>query len=106
MAPDRSIEKDILEIVAYFDPIDYHSLKRLTRDRVGAVETDMIREALANLKELGLVRREKMHEYLHITDQGWEHLGGETSRHDCSVEIEDVAICRVCAVDERVEENW
>ncbi|WP_436931479.1 hypothetical protein [Halosimplex halobium] len=106
MAPDRSIEREILEIVAYFDPIDYHLLKRLTRDRVGAVETEVIRGGLANLKELGLVRREKMHEHIHITDQGWKHLGGETSRYDCSVEAGDTAVCPVCAVDEQVEENW
>ena len=95
MSSSRSLEREILEIIAYRDPVDYHMVKRLVKERIGAVETDGFRAALENLQELELVRRELMHEYIHITNHGWEHLGGKTDRYESSVETEGAPVCQI-----------
>lgn len=98
----------MLETVAFFDPIDYHSLKRLVRERLdGEYDTDTHREALENLKKLNMVERGGLaHEYVYITNEGWQHLGGETSRHGVDVDSVDDPECAVCQADDLATENW
>jgi len=98
----------MLETVAFFDPIDYHRLRRLVGERLsGEYSTARHREALENLKELNMVCRGGAgHEYVHLTDQGWSHLGGETPRHDEEIESVDAPVCEVCATDELAESAW
>ncbi|WP_178915585.1 hypothetical protein [Natronomonas gomsonensis] len=104
----KPVERVMLEAVAYHDPIDYHQLRSVVGDRVsGGYSTDRHKGALDNLKELDMVERGGLaHEYVHITDSGWRHLGGETSRHDGDVESVDGLVCDVCATDEQVENPW
>ncbi|MFD1646665.1 hypothetical protein [Haloarchaeobius litoreus] len=106
--PSESVELAMLRVVAWYDPIDSHRLKRLVRERVGGgYDSDRHREALSNLKELNMVDRGGLgHEYVHITNFGWQHLGGETSRHDEEIESVDAPVCDVCAEDELVENAW
>ncbi len=98
----------MLEIIAYHDPIDYHRLRRLVGERLnGQYSTERHREALENLKELDMVIKPGMsHEYLHITDIGWSHLGGDTPRHADNIETQEAPVCPVCATDDLVETDW
>lgn len=104
----ESAEQAMLRVVAYHDPIDYHRLERLVGDRLdGEYDTKRHRTALDNLKELGMVERGGLgHEYIHLTDKGWSHLGGETSRHHVAVDEVDDPECPVCRADDLATENW
>jgi len=106
--PPETAEQAMLRLVAYHDPVDYHSLKQLVRERhCGEYDTERHRRALENLKELNMVRRGGIgHEFIHITDEGWSHLGGETPRHDVVVDEVDATECPVCAADELATESW
>ena len=108
MPPERSIERDILEIIAYHDPIDWRLTLTKLRERVhGSVDKSTYRDAEANLTELGLIERPGMaHEFFHITDKGWKHLGGETPRRDRDINPGTVPICPVCEADDIVESSW
>lgn len=46
------------------------------------------------------------HEYIHITQKGWEHLAGKTPQYDADIKTEDTAVCEGCATDELVESSW
>lgn len=98
----------MLELVAYHDPVDYHKLKRLVDERLDCeYDSEMHRTVLKNLKELNLIEQPGMaHEYVHVTERGWSHLGGKTPRHSSNVETQDAAVCEVCATDELVETDW
>lgn len=104
----KSIERIMLEVIAYHDPIDYHRLRRLVGERVnGQYSVDRHQEALGNLQELNMVVRPGLaHEYIHITDVGWSDLGGETERREEVAESVDAAECSVCARDGLVESHW
>lgn len=104
----ESAEHALIRIVAYHDPVDYGKAKRLLRERLnGECSTDRYREALYNLIELGLIEKPGMaHEYIHITEEGWSHLGGETPRHDVEIDPATVPVCPVCEIDEQVEARW
>ena len=104
----QSVEHVMLSVVAYHDPIDYHSLKRIVGERlVDPYSTELHREALQNLQELELVERAGLgHEYIHITSEGWSRLGGETPRYDSGVQRQDDHVCTVCATDEYAEPRW
>ncbi len=104
----RSIERVMIETVAYHDPIDYHRLKRLVGDHLDCeYDSERHREALENLKELNMVEQPGMaHEYIHITSEGWSHLGGETSRYNSDVSMVDAPVCSVCKTDALVESRW
>lgn len=105
--PPRSIERVTLDLVAYHDPIDYFRLRRLVREEVGGLGSEEFRTALSNLKDLGMIEQPGIsHEYLHITDTGWEHLGGETPRHGADIDEQDAPVCPVCATDEVAEARW
>ncbi len=106
--PPESAEQAMLETVAFFDPIDYHSLRKRVAERLsGEYDTERHRAALENLKELDMVRRGGIgHEYVHITDEGWSHIGGETERHEIDVDEVDAIECPVCRADELVEAGW
>ncbi|WP_336134222.1 hypothetical protein [Natronomonas amylolytica] len=94
----------MLQTVAYYDPVDYHMLKHLVKERIdGVYDAERHRTALTNLKELNMVKQPGMaHEYIHITEQGWSHLGGKTPRHGVDVEAQNAVVCPVCATDEMV----
>ena len=98
----------MLETVAHYDPVDYHKLKRLVGQCLdGEYDTERHHIVLKNLKELKMVEQPGIgHEYIHITQEGWEHLGGKTPRYDADVETQDAAVCEVCATDELVESSW
>jgi len=98
----------MLDIVAHHDPIDYWSLKKRVGQRLNGEYTyERHRAALNALEELNLVSKPGMaHEYVHITQEGWEHLGGEQSRYAEDIEMIDAPVCPVCATDELVEQNW
>ncbi|MFC7230561.1 hypothetical protein ACFQMM_02680 [Saliphagus sp. GCM10025308] len=98
----------MLKIVAHYDPVDYHKLKRLVDKRLdGEYDTERHRTVLKNLKELGMIEQPGIaHEYVHITERGWSHLGGKTPRHPTDVETREAAVCEVCATDELVESGW
>lgn len=98
----------MLEVVAHYDPVDYHKLRRLVDERFdGVYDAERHRTALSSLNELSLIERGGIsHEYIHITDEGWSHLGGETPRHDDDVGPVDAPVCDVCAEDELVESEW
>jgi|GEM_PF-2503435 hypothetical protein len=104
----KSIEHVMIETVAYYDPIDYHRLQRLVGERLnGEYSTARHRTALDNLANLDMIERGGVgHEYVHLTNKGWSHLGGETPRHDEEVESIDAPVCDVCAEDELVESGW
>ena len=106
MHQNRSIEHIMLNFIVFFDPIDWWSLKRRVREEVGDVETDTLRTALANLKELDLVAKPGMtHEYIHITEKGWAHVGGEMPRHENWPDVTESG-CQYCRADEIVEAGW
>jgi len=107
MAPETA-EQAMLEVVAYRDPVDYHSLRRIVGERLdGEYSKDRHRAALDNLKELNMVRRGGVgHEYVHITDEGWSHLGGETPRHDVDVDEVEATECPVCEADDLATSSW
>ena len=104
----ESAEHALLEIVAYHDPVDFATAKRLLKERLdGECNADRYRKAKYNLIELNLIENPGMaHEYLHITDEGWEHLGGETSRHNVDIDPGTVPVCPVCETDKQVEAQW
>lgn len=103
----QSAERVMLEVVAHYDPVDYHKLKRLVGERLdGEYDTEKHRSVLKNLKELHLIERPRIHEYIHITEQGWSHLGGKTPRYAADIETQDAAVCEVCATDELAESSW
>lgn len=106
--PPETAEQAMLRIVAYRDPIDYHSLRRIVGERLsGEYSTERHRCALNNLKELDMVERGGIgHEYVHLTDEGWSHLSGETERHDVAVDDIEATECPVCAADELAEKSW
>ena len=65
------------------------------------------REALQNLQELELICRPGLaHEYVHITEEGWENLGGEMPRYGSDVSPQSSPTCKICATDEALEANW
>lgn len=107
-SPPKSAERVMLELVAYHDPVDYHKLKRLVDERLACeYNTETHRTALETLKELNFVEQPGLaHEYVHITEQGWSHLGGENPRHSDDIETQDAPVCEVCATDELVESGW
>ena len=107
MSPE-SAERVMLEIVAYRDPIDYHALRSAVGERLnGEYSSERHRTALDNLKELGLVCRGGLgHEYVHLTDEGWGHLGGETPRHHMDVDEVEATECAVCAADDLATDRW
>jgi len=76
-SPPKPVERVMLETVAFHDPIDYHRLRRLAGERLhGEYSSSRHREALENLQELDLVERGGIgHEYVHLSDAGWSHLG-------------------------------
>lgn len=106
--PPESAEQAMLRTVAWYDPIDFHSLRRRVGERLdGEYSKERHRAALDNLKELNMVERGGIgHEYIHITDEGWRHLGGKTERHEIDVDEVDATECPVCAADELAEESW
>ena len=108
MPPEKSLEREMLEIVAYHDPIDSGLVELKLEERVdGPVDRESFKAAEDNLKELDLVERPGMyHEYFHITDKGWRHLGGETTRYGREIDPGTVAVCPVCAADEIFESDW
>jgi len=107
MAPKKSAERVMLELVAFYDPIDYHSLRRLVGEQLNEYSGERHREALQNLQELELICRPGMaHEYIHISDQGWEHLGGDTPRHGPNTSTQNSPTCDICATDQSVEAGW
>jgi len=107
MSPETA-EQAMLRLVAYHDPVDYHSLKSLVRERLcGEYDTERHRRALENLKELNMVRRGGIgHEYTHLTDGGWRHLGGKTPRHEIDVDEVEATECPVCRADELATSSW
>lgn len=107
MAPEKSAERVMLETVAYHDPIDYHRLRRLVGNQLSEYSTERHREALQNLQELELICRPGMaHEYIHITEEGWKNLGGDTPRYEPATSRQSSPTCEICATDESVEANW
>jgi hypothetical protein len=109
MSPEpKPAEKIMLEVVAYYDPIDYHKLRQIVGERFDTdYGTKRHRAALKRLEELRMVEQPgKIHEYIHITEQGWSHLGGETPRHADAVEIKDAVDCPFCVTDQKIESNW
>ena len=107
VSPDPA-EQAMLDIVAHHDPIDYHSLKKRVGQRLnGGYTYERHRAALDNLEELNMISKPGIaHEYVHITPQGWAHLGGEQPRHPEDTEVIDAPVCPVCATDKMVEQNW
>ncbi|MBV0924747.1 hypothetical protein KTS45_11105 [Halomicroarcula limicola] len=107
MAPEKSAERVMLEVVAFHDPIDYHRLRRLVGERMSKYSSERHREALQNLQKLDLVERPGMaHEYIHISEEGWEHLGGDIPRHKPNTATQSSPTCEICATDESVEASW
>ena len=107
MAPEKSAECVMLEIIAFHDPIDYHRLRRLVGEQLDEYSSERHREALQNLQEFGLICRPEMaHEYIHISKQGWEHLGGGTPRHGPNTSTQSSPTCDICATDQSVEADW
>jgi|AntRauMinimDraft_4_1070384.scaffolds.fasta_scaffold00314_16 hypothetical protein len=104
-SPPKPVERVMLETVAFHDPIDYHRLRRLVGERLhGEYSSSRHREALENLQELDLVERGGIgHEYVHLSDAGWSHLGGETTRHGDDAESVDGPVCDVCETDALAE---
>lgn len=97
----------MIETIAYYDPIDYHRLQRLVGERLdGEYDTERHRNALRNLKELNMIEKPMTHEYVHITSEGWKHIGGETSRHQENINVGDAPVCPVCEADELAENRW
>lgn len=98
----------MIETIAYHDPIDYHRLKRVVGERLsGEYDTERHRDALRNLEELNMVEQPGMaHEYIHITSEGWNHLGGETPRHEEDIQVIDAPVCPVCEADELAKNRW
>jgi len=103
----KPVERVMLETVAFFDPIDYHQLKRLVGERLnGEYNTARHREALSNLRQLNMIQTPGLsHEYVHVTNTGWSHLGGDAPARR-RIESVDAPVCPVCAEDELVESQW
>ncbi|MFC7194167.1 hypothetical protein ACFQL4_04995 [Halosimplex aquaticum] len=56
----------MLEVVAHYDPVDYHKLKRLVGQRLdGEYNTEKHRSVLKNLKELNMIERPNPRIYPH-----------------------------------------
>ena len=107
MGPEKSAERVMLELVAFHDPIDYHRLRRLVGEQLNEYSSERHREALQNLQELELICRPRMaHEYIHISEQGWEHLGGDTPRYGPDTSTQSSPTCEICATDQSVEKSW
>lgn len=103
----KSAERVMLETIAYHDPIDYHRLRRLVGENLNEYSSERHRVALQNLQELELIRRPGMaHEYVHISEEGWQHLGGNTPRHEPGTQTQGSPTCWVCATDEYIERSW
>jgi len=81
MDPKRSLERDLLEVLAYFGNMEYLVLtSRLEDWRESELEYDAFSEARENLVELGLIRKPdygSRFDY-QLTERGWDYLGGET----------------------------
>ena len=107
MSPETA-EQTMLRVIAWYDPIDYHSLRDRVAERLnGEYDTERHRRALENLKELNMVRRGGIgHEYVHLTSEGWRHLGGKTPRHEIDVDEVEATECPVCRADELATSGW
>lgn len=107
MAPETA-EQAMLEVVAYRDPVDYHSLRRIVGERLDEeYSKERHRAALDNLKELNMVRRGGIgHEYVPLADEGWSHLGRETPRHEINVDEVEATECPFCRADELAIQTW
>jgi hypothetical protein len=81
--PPRSLEEDMLRVIAYHHPIDHIKLKRVLGEwRGGDVDLETFRAARSNLTELGMITHPKMDEHYFLTEEGWRQLGGETPLDD------------------------
>ena len=79
MSSEQSIERAILETVAFHAPIDGALTRRLAGECVGReLGYDGFNRARDNLMELGLISRPGPlgSVYLHIESDGWRILGG------------------------------
>ncbi|EMA03010.1 hypothetical protein C439_10515 [Haloferax mediterranei ATCC 33500] len=78
MAP-RSMEEDMLHVIAHFHPVDFATLKRVLAEwRGGHIDYETYRDARSNLAELDLIKDPMMDEHIYLTAEGWQRLGGET----------------------------
>jgi hypothetical protein len=79
----RSVEREMLRLVAYHHPIDAVKLRRLLAERcIEACDFDVFLRARKNLTELGLISHPKMDINYYLTEDGWRQLGAETPLND------------------------
>jgi len=108
MTGPKPAERMMLELIAYHDPIDCGQLRNFVGERLnGEFDNERYRTARENLKELDLIVQPGVgHEYLHITEEGWSHLGGETPRYEGDTDFVNAPHCPICDTDEMVEASW